>query len=224
LEFCLFLCFLSQPCKQEIIWNSVHCWSIFSTLLKHNFIHCWQLSAHSWKTSLAWGGGVVWSWYSWWVNVKNWCSWCYNKFVYFLGAVICALLHNYIHGWSTLLFIVRTLRHTLLEQLSVRFYAILYAIGTQFYTLLVHNSIYCWSSCMYISTQLCTLLEYNSIHLFSCTLIFYFYAAWANRVSKKSSWILYSVGAHFIHCWNTILYIVGAHLYLMLETHFYTLY
>ena len=46
---------------------------------------------------------------------------------------------------------------------------------------------------------------------------FYFYASWANRVSKKSSRILYTVRAHFIHCWNAILYIVGAHLYLMLE-------
>jgi hypothetical protein len=60
---------------------------------------------------------------------------CYNKFVYIVGAVICALLYNYIHGWSTLLCIVRTHRHILLEQLSVRFY-----------TLLVRNSINCWNT------------------------------------------------------------------------------
>jgi len=62
----------------------------------------------------------------------------YNKFVYIVGAVICALLYIYIHGWSTLLCIVRTLRHTLLEQLSVGFHTILNIVGTQFYTLLVH--------------------------------------------------------------------------------------
>jgi hypothetical protein len=55
----------------------------------------------------------------------------------------------------------------------------------------------------------------DSRSLFSCTLIFYFHASWANSVSKKSSGILYNDGAHFIHCWNSILYIVGAHLYLM---------
>lgn len=29
--------------------------------------------------------------------------------------------------------------------------------------------------------------------------------------------IIYIVGTHFIYCWNTVLYIAGAHLYLMLE-------
>jgi len=42
--------------------------------------------------------------------------------------------------------------------------------------------------------------------------------SWANRVSKNSfRRLVYIVGAHFIYCWITILYIVGAHLYLMLE-------
>ena len=54
--------------------------------------------------------------------------------------------------------------------------------------------------------------------MISVQLIFYFYASWANRVSKNSfRRLLYIVGAHFIHYWNTILYIIGAHLYLMLE-------
>ena len=66
--------------------------------------------------------------------------------------------------------------------------------------------------------QICKNKIKNDYHsLFSCTLIFYFYASWANRVSKKSSRILYTIRAHFIHCWNAILYIFGAHLYLMLE-------
>ena len=118
-------------------------------------------------TSLPCGDGVVWSWCSWWVNVKSWCSWCYNKFLYIVGAVIRALLHNFIHCWSTLLCFVRTLRHTLLEQLFVRLYTILYIVGMQFYILLGHNFIHCWSSCLYIFTQLCTLLEHNSIHYWS---------------------------------------------------------
>ena len=53
---------------------------------------------------------------------------------------------------------------------------------------------------------------------FLCNWFFYFYASWANRVSKNSfRRLVYIVGAHFIYCWITILYIVGAHLYLMLE-------
>jgi len=53
---------------------------------------------------------------------------------------------------------------------------------------------------------------------FLCNWFFYFYASWANRVSKNSfRRLLYIVGAHFIYCWITIIYIVGAHLYLMLE-------
>jgi len=78
-------------------------------------------------TSLPCGDGVVWSWCSWWVNVK---SWCYNKFLYIVGAVIRALLYNFIHCLSTLLCFVRTLWHTLLEQLFVRLYTILYIVGT----------------------------------------------------------------------------------------------
>ena len=39
----LFLCFLSQPCKQELIQKtSIHCWSTFYILLDHNYIHCWS--------------------------------------------------------------------------------------------------------------------------------------------------------------------------------------
>ena len=51
---------------------------------------------------------------------------------------------------------------------------------------------------------------------FLCNWFFYFYASWANRVSNFRRF-LYIIGAYFIHYWNTILYIVGAHLYLMLE-------
>jgi hypothetical protein len=58
-----------------------------------------------------------------------------STFLYIIGAAICALPHNSIHYWSTLLCIIRTLWHTSLEQLFVHFYTILYVVGIQFYTL-----------------------------------------------------------------------------------------
>jgi len=55
-------------------------------------------------------------------------------------------------------------------------------------------------------------------HAFCAIDFFISMLSWANRVSKNSfRRLVYIVGAHFIYCWITILYIVGAHLYLMLE-------
>jgi hypothetical protein len=66
---------------------------------------------------------------------------------------MCALVHSYIHGWSTLLCIVRTLRHTLLRQLSVCF------LQNSIHYLLVYNFIYCWYTILYIVREVvCTIV------------------------------------------------------------------
>ena len=162
----------------------------------------WWLRQRTWlatfTTSLPCGDGIVWSWCSWWVNVKSWCSWCYNKFLYIVRAVIHALLHNFIHCWSTLLCFVRSLEHFDIHCWNNYLYAY-----TQFYTLLVCNSIYCWDTILYIvGVGVCTFLH-NCVHYYNT--------------------IPYIVGAHFylmlehisIHYKNCYPYIVGRLLYIV---------